>query len=388
MACAEDAQSDDAANGNVAWDPNSGARKIGDGWADIKKAFSGGDGVIYVQLNDGHLRYYRHTGRATGTYEWAGNSGAPIAWNWGNMKHAFTCQDGNIYAVRENGDLVWYRDPNRNGTPINASPVLLKTGWGNKQHVWCGGSGMIYAVEADGSLRWYRHTPQFNDHSWAAMSGVNAIGTGWLGISARSTAEYPSCGSSNECPVRQECLAGQCRVVDEARWCEDQHTARNARGDRVDCGAYACENGMCKTTCTAAATDCSTVPHHSGEHYSCANNACSYLGAEDPDGSRPVYAGPGENFLPNGVPYRETISARGCSLDSHCPSGSTCVNNACFASVAIRCNASRTSTITWGVSNTCEKFNCEPIGGACFTHCFDSAQCQSGSCDPATNTCR
>jgi len=373
---------DDAANGNTAWDPNSGARVIGNGWASVKHAFSGGDGHIYVIFNDGTLRWYRHTGRSTGTYEWAAGSGNIIRHAVGDVKHAFTCQDGNIYTVLGNGDLVWYRDLARNGGAQWAvsSGTVIGTGWAGFKHLWCGGNGMIYGVDSAGALRWYRDTLQNGSWSWGPGSG-NQIGSGWIGIPARSTAEYPTCSTDNDCPIRQECVAGKCRVDDQAKWCETQHSARNTRGDRVDCGAYACENGMCKRSCTTT-DDCSDQLV-GGQRWQCSSGYCSkWVSGE-------VIAGPGGAVLPLGVPYRETIAARGCATSAHCMSGDTCVHNACFTSVSLRCTDDRSSKVYWGTPYDCGAYACEPISGSCLYQCHDSTECEVGkNCDPSDHRCK
>ena len=50
---------------------------------------SGGDGVIYTVMDNGDLLWFRHDGRADGTFLWASNEGRKVGNGW-NPKHVFS----------------------------------------------------------------------------------------------------------------------------------------------------------------------------------------------------------------------------------------------------------------------------------------------------------
>ncbi|NOU32035.1 MAG: hypothetical protein HOO96_29375 [Polyangiaceae bacterium] len=138
-------------DGSFAWAPRSGST-VGTGWGGFKQVFSGGDGVIYAitpatpatprtgigatyaghPASGGELKWYRHIGRADGTFTWAPGSGAVVGTGWGSFEKVFSGGDGVIYTVASNGELKWYRHDGRtNGTFTWApgSGSVVGTGW-------------------------------------------------------------------------------------------------------------------------------------------------------------------------------------------------------------------------------------------------------------------
>ena len=164
------------ADGSFRW---SGPKKVGNGW-DVKQVFSGGDGVIYAVTHAGDLLWYRHDGRGDGSFRWADSTGKKVGNGW-DMKQIFSGGDGVIYAVTHTGDLMWYRHDGRaDGSFRWASDAGKKvgTGW-DVPHVFSGGGGVIYTITATGDLNWYRHDGRGDgSFRWADTTG-RKVGNGW-----------------------------------------------------------------------------------------------------------------------------------------------------------------------------------------------------------------
>ena len=200
--------------------------------------FSGGDGIIYAvtpnveaslptgigkgmgghPASGGDLWWYRHVGRADGSFRWEGPK--KVGTGWGGLKHVFSGGDGIIYAVTSNveaslptgigegmgghpasgGDLLWYRHVGREDGSFRWEGPLRKvgTGWGGLKHVFSGGDGIIYAVTphveaslasgigvgmgghpaSGGDLMWARHLGR-EDGSFRWEGPLKKVGTGW-----------------------------------------------------------------------------------------------------------------------------------------------------------------------------------------------------------------
>jgi hypothetical protein len=78
---------DGRADGSFKWLDNN-ARKVGVGW-DVKHIFSGGDGIIYAINADNDLLWYRHDGRADGSFKWLDNNARKVGVGW-DVKHIFS----------------------------------------------------------------------------------------------------------------------------------------------------------------------------------------------------------------------------------------------------------------------------------------------------------
>ncbi|MFZ4699416.1 MAG: tachylectin-related carbohydrate-binding protein [Candidatus Methylumidiphilus sp.] len=169
--------------GTAVWGVNVGGTTVGVGWGSFTKVFSGGDGVIYAIQADGILRWYRHTGWLTGANTWAAGSGAQIGTGWNSFSKVFSGDDGVIYGIQANGILRWYRHDGRLDGTFNwaaGSGAQIGTGWQNFRQVFSSGDGILYAAQPTGSLLWYRHAGWLSGaNSWAAGSGTQ-IGSGWI----------------------------------------------------------------------------------------------------------------------------------------------------------------------------------------------------------------
>jgi len=170
-------------DGTVSWANGGILKNVGTGWSEPIKVFSGGDGVVYTITSDGILRWYRHNGRFTGTFDWANNLGIQVGSGWGVFQHVFSGGDGVIYGIKPDGSLHWYRHEGRLDGSFkwaSNSGAQVGTGWTIFQHVFGSGDGVIYAVGLDGNLHWYRHDGRFDgSFKWASNSGAQ-VGTGWI----------------------------------------------------------------------------------------------------------------------------------------------------------------------------------------------------------------
>jgi hypothetical protein len=143
-------------------------------------------------LSGGDLSWYRHIGRADGSFAWEGPK--KVGNGWGEFTRTFPGDDGVIYAITpmkqanvqiegktppaEGGDLLWYRHTGHDdGTAGWDEPKKVGTGWGEFLQVFSGGNGVIYAVQRNGDLTWYRHIGRA-DGSFA-WEGPKKVGTGW-----------------------------------------------------------------------------------------------------------------------------------------------------------------------------------------------------------------
>jgi hypothetical protein len=56
-------------------------KKVGVGW-DVKQVFSSGDGIIYAQMPNNDLLWYRHDGRGDGSFRWGFPEGKKVGVGW------------------------------------------------------------------------------------------------------------------------------------------------------------------------------------------------------------------------------------------------------------------------------------------------------------------
>ena len=204
-----------------------GPRTVGTGWGELLHVFPGGDGIIYAvdrvvegvvpmvgkatPTTGGRLYWYRHMGRADGTFEWQGPN--IVARGWGDFTHVFYGGDGIIYAVERvleglvpavgkataasGGRLLWFRHVGRtDGTSRWEGPRVVGRGWGEFVRVFSGGDGIVYAVEpkveasvplqgkatrpSGGHLLWYRHIGR--DEGTFRWEGPRTVGDGWADL--------------------------------------------------------------------------------------------------------------------------------------------------------------------------------------------------------------
>ncbi len=164
---------DGQADGSFRWADNN-PRKVGADW-NFAQIFPGAsaDGVIYAIAFGGDLLWYRHNGRADGSFTWASNNGSKVGTGW-NFSRV-------IYAVAQNGDLLWHRhdgwgDGSFKWVDNNARKV--GTGW-NFKKVFSGGNGVIYALADNGDLLWFRHDGQGDGSFKWVDNNPRKVGTGW-----------------------------------------------------------------------------------------------------------------------------------------------------------------------------------------------------------------
>ena len=60
---------------------------MGQGWQNFKTVFAGGDGIVYAMDPNGDLHWYRHNGRADGSFNWSGPT--KVGTGWQNFKSVF-----------------------------------------------------------------------------------------------------------------------------------------------------------------------------------------------------------------------------------------------------------------------------------------------------------
>jgi hypothetical protein len=144
---------------------------IGDGFADYRFMFSGGEGLIFGVDENGTLRVILDQGSGAVTVSpgigdgWGdhlflfsgGTAGRPQSVG-GFVEPDVELADGPvdvlgvygiIYAVDTSGRLLFYRDPNRDGTgqiDVGSGSVIGLGGWQQMTFVFGGKSGDIYAV--------------------------------------------------------------------------------------------------------------------------------------------------------------------------------------------------------------------------------------------------
>ncbi len=100
------------------------------------------NGVIYAINQNDDLLWYRHDGRADGSFNWLDNNARKVGVGW-NVKHVFSGGDGIIYAINQNDDLLWYRHDGRADGSFNwldSNARKVGVGW-NVKHVFSGGDG-------------------------------------------------------------------------------------------------------------------------------------------------------------------------------------------------------------------------------------------------------
>ncbi|WP_369016022.1 tachylectin-related carbohydrate-binding protein [Streptomyces kutzneri] len=67
-------------SGSTGWSGTSG-NQIGQGWSNVKRIVSGGDGIIYAVRDDGALPFFQDLNR-NGSPGWSPTSGSQIGQGW------------------------------------------------------------------------------------------------------------------------------------------------------------------------------------------------------------------------------------------------------------------------------------------------------------------
>ena len=178
------------------------------------------------------------------------------------------------------------------------------------------------------------------------------------------------------------CNGGRCGL--RSRFCYDDLTAMNERGESSDCTPYTCDAVFGSCLREAAGTgDCAPGYLWDGD-ISCVAQPPSYLA---------LTAAPA---LPDWVVACRT----GCAKDADCAgisaSGGFCWNGACeprssycsFASGATQMDPGF-ATPDNPAASPCGDYSCDPAAGTCFSDCVRTDDCAPGlSCDLTDRTCK
>ena len=160
-----------------------GPRPVGFGWGGFKQVFAGGGNVIYAITQDGRLLWYRHNGFNNGgdLTTWEGPK--EVGHGWQNFREVFPGSDGVIYAITDDGILKWYRHLGfADGSVAWDGPKDVGSGWAQFKQVFAMGRGVIYAITNDGTLKWYKHAAYLEGrglNSPGAWFGPKDFGGGW-----------------------------------------------------------------------------------------------------------------------------------------------------------------------------------------------------------------
>lgn len=158
-------------DGQLVWYRHDGVRRldnqgkvVGYGWNIYSHIFSAGKGIIYAITSDGEMRWYRHGGYREGggleTWEPQDTGYRKVGVGWQDMRHVFWGGEGVIYAVNANGELLWYKHngyQTGGGLDTWEGHYVVGRNWANMSQVFSAGEGRIYAFTRIGQLRSYKH---------------------------------------------------------------------------------------------------------------------------------------------------------------------------------------------------------------------------------------
>lgn len=160
-----------------------GPRPVGFGWNNFKQVFAGGGNVIYAITQDGKLLWYRHNGFNDGGNLTTWEGPKEVGHGWQNFRAVFSGSDGVIYAITSDGILKWYRHLGAaDGSVSWDGPKDVGRGWADFKQVFGMGRGVIYAITEDGALKWYKHAAYLDGRgldSPGAWLGPRDLGGGW-----------------------------------------------------------------------------------------------------------------------------------------------------------------------------------------------------------------
>ena len=114
----------------------------------------------------GDLLWYRHLGRADGSFAWEGPK--KVGSGWGHFQRVVGAADGVLYAINDVGELLWYRHVGRDDGSFRwEGPKTVGTGWGGFSDVFGGADGVLYSVQP-------RVGPDVGiDPRWNALRNLN-----------------------------------------------------------------------------------------------------------------------------------------------------------------------------------------------------------------------
>ncbi|MFD9705627.1 N,N-dimethylformamidase beta subunit family domain-containing protein [Lentzea sp. NPDC059081] len=122
----------------------------------------GGNGIIYALYADGRLKWFKHLGRQSGTYDWADGNGREIGSGWQIHPTVLASQDGQLFGFCGDGTLWWHKWVLTNpatgeGYWAPGTNNVIHTGFGQYSYVFGGWDGVFYAVDAHGDMYWFRY---------------------------------------------------------------------------------------------------------------------------------------------------------------------------------------------------------------------------------------
>ncbi len=137
-------------DGSFRWE---GPKQVGTGWGEFTQIFSGGDGVIYAVKPNGELIWLRHVGREDGTFRWEGPKTVGRGWGVythvfsagdGVIYGVEAIVEASVHVVggttgASGGNLVWFRHAGRaDGSFRWEGPKRVGRGWGAFIQVFSG----------------------------------------------------------------------------------------------------------------------------------------------------------------------------------------------------------------------------------------------------------
>lgn len=108
----------------------STAQRIGNGWNSFSHVFSGSEGIIYGVRPNGVLRWYNHTGWASGANTWDEPRDLNTNVDWSQFERIISGGEGVIYGILANGAMLCYRHLDwRSGGDRLEGPISVGSIW-------------------------------------------------------------------------------------------------------------------------------------------------------------------------------------------------------------------------------------------------------------------
>lgn len=113
---------------------------MGSGWNQVYAALGSNNGVIYTVDGEGKLRWFQHLGHEDGSDRWANNGiGVVIGEGWLDFTFVAAGDDGLFYCTDAAGDLRWYRHTGHaTGARSWQTEALIKVGRAAAGSRWIG----------------------------------------------------------------------------------------------------------------------------------------------------------------------------------------------------------------------------------------------------------
>lgn len=189
-----------------------------------------------------------------------------------------------------------------------------------------------------------------------------------------------TCLLNADCGIGGQCTGGTCSY--KTQYCANDRWSVNERGEKLDCGAYLCEQ---KTgACLSEAQDsgaCTTGYVHDGQ-LSCVKS----INCNSAD---PVCAELEEKWkvtrknweVLNPEPNPSPFSCQSCDESAPCDSGKMCWNKRCVPNAhycSLTPSGEEVSRNQDTVLQVCGEYRCNLISGDCRASCTDDSHCQTG----------